>query len=267
MFRTLSLIALFLISVTSFSQCEDFDVSLFYNSPSCHNSSDGYIIATVSGGVPPVDIEFSNEAGAVFFGVEDEIESLEGDQWYFIYVEDGDGCVFDDSVYLVNPLEIEVGFEIVEPTSPDSCNGDIFIDTVYNACLYEGFDCFWPDYPELDSCELVDVCPGTYTLIFTDICGCSVKTEAFLPGSLGNLTAEGSRIDGIGLIHNGGVFLLDQSLDEHVVVECYDVSGRQLAIQQVLAGEQVVDLDVGAGMIIYVIRGVDGEVLGSGRVM
>jgi hypothetical protein len=251
----------------SFAQCEDFGVSLFSNNPTCHDYSDGYIIATVSGATEPVDIEFSNEDGLVFFDVEDEIDGLEGDQWYFIYVEDGAGCVFDDSVYLTNPPALEIEFGIIDPSSPDSCDGGVYVDTVYNACLYEGFDCYWPAAPEIDTCALLDVCPGFYTLVFTDICGCSIVAEAFLPGSLENIDEAVKVTNQVSLISQQNEFYLNAAQEKTVFIDFFDTSGKIVKRNQVLAGELKTDLEAINGLLIYVIRDEDGDVIGKGKVM
>jgi len=261
------LLSLLSLSVASFAQCEDFVVDTLVYHPTCHGFSDGSISLDMSGGTSPYEVIITDDEGNIWMPPPGgSIFTLAGDECYFIYVEDADGCIYEDTVCLIDPDPIEVELEIINPSAPDICDGAILIDTVYNTCD-EGFSCIWAPDPGAVDCDLIDVCPDNYVLVINDNCGCSAVAEAFLPGSLSSLDKNNSTLEKFKVKQQAGILQLSQAADENLYVECYDISGKKITTVQVFAGQQIFEVNMESGLLIYVIRGVDGEVLGNGSVM
>lgn len=262
----LFLFSVFLLAAQSFAQCEDFIVDTVIYHPTCHGFSDGAIYINVSGGSDPIDIEISDSLGNILNADGTGLANiLAGGEWYYIFVTDGDGCVYEDSVYLMDPLPIEVDYEIIPPSAPDLCDGDVLINDVLNTCNDEGYSCFWTPDPGADGCDLIDVCPGNYTLLINDACGCShVTDDIFLPGSLTGLESNVQHNLALGYSGNRQA-VFSSPFNEDIWVEWYSISGALLDVQKVEAGQESVSTPQNTGIYLYRIVRNDQTVIGRGK--
>ena len=193
------------------------------------------------------------------------INSL-SDGCYYAYVEDAEGCIYEDTICLNANGPIEVELEIINPSAPDLCDGAILIDTVYGLCGEE-YSCFWSPDPGAEDCDLIDICPGDYLLTINDECGCSVVIEAFLPGSLSGINDKTFQENRVSVTNQNGLLYLNTIQNEAIRIDFYDTTGKKVSQTQVLAGEQEVNCSLESGLLIYLIYDSKGSVIGQGKVM
>ncbi|MGB1103225.1 MAG: hypothetical protein ACPG21_06310 [Crocinitomicaceae bacterium] len=250
------------------TQCEDFNVDTLVYHPTCHGFSDGAIDLLITGAAAPVTAEITDSDGTLLNADgTGTIFILSGNQWYYIWVMDADGCFYEDSVFLIDPLPMEVDIEIVPPSSPDVCDGDIYINEVLNTCNDEGYTCIWLPDPGTEGCNLIDVCPDNYTLYINDACGCSSVTEdIFLPGSLTGIQED--ELLEIELKYlSKGLAQLKEALAEKITIEWYTLTGQLQRIECTNSGENIVNIPITSGLYFYRVLDEVGHNIGGGRLM
>ncbi len=152
------------------------------NEPTCFGFSDGSFTVNVSGGVAPIEFVFTDDTGeAVNVDNSNTANSLNSG-WYFINITDL-VCTFNDSIFIGEPEEMVIDFEVIDPL----CNGDaagiVFVDTVINNTgLYEDISYFWAPLPDGNNNgkgedTLNNVPAGEYVLLINDASGCSQSVE------------------------------------------------------------------------------------------
>ena len=154
----------------------DFDVT----DVSCSGFIDGEVTVTVSGGVPPYIISWTDSLGTVL-GNSFTISGL-GEGWYFASVVDLNGCMGMDSVQVGTPNALIVPLDFVdnngfgEPCFGD-CEGIIFSAVTGGTMPYDyswsEVDCLNPSF-SAEPAVLGGLCAGDYALTVTDAEGCFV---------------------------------------------------------------------------------------------
>jgi len=132
---------------------------------SCFGGADGAIDVTVTGGTPIYVHTWSNGATA------EDISGLTVGRYGYT-ITDSQGCVIKDSVFVEEPTEIGVEYEIIPLSCIDQTDGDIFIYP------YGGT----PEYTYSWSTgstdqNLEDVTPGIYSVIISDDKGCTMPFD------------------------------------------------------------------------------------------
>ncbi len=156
-----------------------FDNFAFTN-PTCHNYSDGTIIAGESGGTSPYTYNWSNNASTP------SISSLQADT-FSTTITDKNGCVIDTGVTLLNPEKIKVHLNPIA-VFQDTCDqekGQIIIDSVSGAGSTYSF--LW-DNNALNQTAQNPINlngPQTYSVTVTDNFNCFIDTSIFVDELLG----------------------------------------------------------------------------------
>ncbi len=251
----------------SFSQCEDFDVTINVMGPTCYGHTDAAISLIMEGGEAPYISEITDVDGNILNVAGGGVANTLGAGWYYIYVVDESGCVFEDSVQIVDIGEMSVDLTIVDPSYPGACDGMVTADTVYN---YQGdYESIGYGWCELGGGvgvnEITDVCAGGYCLSINDENGCSIVVD-FVLGSLAGLTDAEETVVSV---------TFDQS-SEYLTVTSDELNNKELTLSN-LSGQvvfsnviseekQIFRPLLGAGMYIYTIQS-KGEILQTGKVV
>lgn len=224
------LIGSFLLALSTYSQCENFEMELSGSDPTCHNYNDGAVSINISGsnGWPTVSI--TDSTGTIYTPIPGGTgHLLTGDQWYYVEAQDDSSCYLIDSVYLVNPPPILAEISYVEPTSLNNCDGILSVDTVINnQGPYENIGFYWSPGGPSGIGENVknDCCHAFYDVIIVDAIGCDYH-EVISSGSASILSPDIS----FEIYPNpsSGTFFIQW---EGIVVqriEIIDLSGKTLA--------------------------------------
>jgi hypothetical protein len=133
--------------------------------PLCHNSSNGSIEIQAIGGTPDYQYTWSDQR------VGNHIIDLPAGV-YEVVVTDFNGCIAEESYTLLNPAEIVIIAEVVNP-DPGLNNGSINV-TVFNTVGEVTYN--WDSGH--DGAYITDLAPGIYTVTVTDENDCSAQ-ESF----------------------------------------------------------------------------------------
>jgi len=184
--KNLFLIPFIVVCFRAEAQCEAFEMGLDVSHPTCYNFQDGNIDVTTAGGTLPVNGTITNVLGMIV-DFEKKTFGMMGEGWYYVYVVDGNGCELYDSVYLINPPQMQALITVTDPTFTGACDGIAQVDTVLNAQGdYAAIGYFWsPDGPYgIGQTIKTGLCDANYNLVINDALGCSI-TEYMAVGSVG----------------------------------------------------------------------------------
>lgn len=163
----------------SIAQCENFEMTITSNNPTCYYYSDGSVTISATGGNGGNDYAITNSAGTTVSWVPGEANDLIWG-WYYCQVIDDLGCELYDSVYLENPGELQPIVYYTDPSSLTACDGIATVDTVLNhQGGYNGISYYWnPGGPDgIGQNIKSDLCNEYFTLIVNDSIGCWVEAE------------------------------------------------------------------------------------------
>lgn len=246
---------------TGISQCEDMDVEVVGVNPTCHGFCDGAVFIDVIVATLPAEVTVLDSVGNEAYGLPGSGWNFLCQGWYYITVVDSLGCVYSDSVELINPDLILIEYTIVPPTAPGICDGIVEIDTItgYQGD-YEDIGVFWSPGGD-ESFIYEDMCAGNYTITVNDAFGCSNVVE-FSVGSLVSLPSN-ERIE---------VFLIQRAKRLEITnleqgagrIEIYNLAGELILNHPLIPGTNQINLENASGIFIYKIALVSGEVL-SGK--
>lgn len=148
------------ISVVEIKEAPKISVNFDYIQPSCNGSCDGSVIASISGGLPPYNIAWSNgPATAVNSGI------CGGS--YTITITDASSCSISADAVLDDPPAINISLSTSSLTCYDVCDGSItsMVSGGNAPYLYHWSNgSTGPDNSSL--------CPGNYDVTVTDQNGC-----------------------------------------------------------------------------------------------
>ncbi len=127
---------------------------------SCFGEEDGFIDLTITSGTPPLTFQWSNGATT-----EDIFDLPAGN--YTVFVEDADGCSFLSAFKVNSPADLNIGFDVSDPTPPSNSNGIL----VANA--FGGTPPFTYQWSNGGNGPVNSgLSPGSYFLTITDANGC-----------------------------------------------------------------------------------------------
>ena len=155
------------------------------STPLCFDSDEGSISATISGGIPSYEMEWSGPDGFTATGTEID-ELTEGEYQYT--VTDTNGCEETGSIEIEAPEPINSDVDQVQPVCSAS-NGTIILEVIGGTQPYE-FEWNTGD----DGNTLEDVPAGEYSVTITDANGCTAEVTTELD-SLTPMEADASSMD------------------------------------------------------------------------
>ncbi|WP_167616124.1 gliding motility-associated C-terminal domain-containing protein [Maribellus sediminis] len=133
---------------------------------SCFGYSDGWVTASAIGGTPPYNFDLSGISAS---GDSVRFDGLSAGK-YELTLTDANGCEVSDSLEITEPDEL---LAIIDTVNNVQCyefdNGSAHVAVIGGTgpFTYE-----WSTLPIQDSAWAVDLEPGTYSVIVTDINGC-----------------------------------------------------------------------------------------------
>ena len=185
---------------------EEIIIDLISGGLLCAGDSDGFIDATITGGVAPLNISWT---GPGFTSTDEDISGLAPGE-YTIDVIDDNGCNVTQDIELIEPPAIQIDGLI----SPLLCADDLAsIDvTISGGTPPYTLEWTFPDASTTNDEDLVDVPQGDYTLDITDDNGCSISQTFSLTApdplvidaDVTELDCSGDPIGEIALILSGG---------------------------------------------------------------
>jgi PKD repeat protein len=138
---------------------------------SCHNSSDGSIDLSISGGISPYIIDWSSGQSTM------DIDGLD-EGTYTVLVVDAAGCQSNTAAYVDAPMPINVS----NTTSTDaSCSNDGSA-TVSPSGGSGGYTYLWNDNQQQTGQTASALASGSYTVVVTDSEGCQATTQITVDG-------------------------------------------------------------------------------------
>jgi hypothetical protein len=115
---------------TSFSitEPESMDIEKSIFQPFCNGTKDGVIVLSVTGGTLPLSYFWSTIDGSGLIPTNKHQSEL-SPAWYFIRVDDANGCIYNDSAEIINPPVISILSESSTDASDNNANdGTITIE-------------------------------------------------------------------------------------------------------------------------------------------
>ena len=152
-------------------------MAIIYGEPTCNGFQDGSVTVNTSGGGPYTYV-ITNSSGTVLNPTGTNTVNQIGEGWYYFDVDDGSGCAGIDSIYIAEPLPLDIDLDITQPLCYGYETGSAIVDTVYNYNgSYTGISYIWSPNPTgvngLGQDSLMQLPEGAYTLTLNDASGCS----------------------------------------------------------------------------------------------
>ena len=256
-------IAFLLFGVSSYSQC---DHTIIANNPTCFGFSDGSVTVVPTGGSGSYTITIENESGDIVnVGGSSAANSLTAG-WYYTTVDDGAGCIDEDSVELINPGIMETVMVITDPSYPGACDGVAECDTVLNhQGAYEMISYIWSSGPPggLGVTEKTSLCAGYYTLDITDEFGCATTAE-FSLGSLVGIDATENKIEVFSSTLSKTIIVQNDFASQPLGFNIFNMAGQQVDGFELNAGKNELLVSSLSGVYIYTISQ-GGKTIKSGK--
>lgn len=141
---------------------------------SCNGESDGGIIASISGGMGPYELEWTGPDG--FTSSFTELIGLSAGD-YILSVSDDAGCSATASVEILEPSPLEISLsDLVNATCNTSEDASVLVDVAGGTEPYT-YNWTGPNGFTSEDESLVFIGPGSYELIITDSRGCSANSS------------------------------------------------------------------------------------------
>ena len=153
------------------------------SNPSCNDGDDGVIIVVPSGGTLPYTYSWSSSTGAGNIA-----DSLSAGS-YTVTVTDASGCTGTQTTTLSNPLPLTITNVATNP----SCNtiSDGAIDITVGGGT-PGYTYQWSGGSILTTEDLTTILVGTYTVVATDLNGCTIADTVILTSTVNVLASAGN---------------------------------------------------------------------------
>lgn len=261
---TLILLFALLSSHFSFAQCEDFSVEINHTNPTCPDYWDGSITLVIEG-VPPYDIDITDSDGYI---VNPDGGPATGNYlsagWYYITLIDSEGCVFIDSVLLIDPTEMLLeSYELTDPSAYGECDGSIIIEDVSGEFeeLYYAWSPDPDDISGIGANAMTAACAGIYTVVIQDEVGCAIAVAFEIGADLDIQENLGAKIK-INSIDNQ--IIINSEISEDVAFTVYSLDGKSLTSIDVKTGINTINLPV-SGMVFYTLSTERGELIKRGK--
>ncbi|MCB9223109.1 MAG: gliding motility-associated C-terminal domain-containing protein [Crocinitomicaceae bacterium] len=148
------------------------------SNPTCNGFSDGSATINMQFATGNIVFVIKDSLGNVVNTANSNTANNLSEGWYYFTVTDDFPCTFIDSVFIDDPDQMTVDFNIQDPTCYGVDNGLVIADTVYNATgNYALISYNWNPNPSgsngIGEDSLINVGEGQYTLTVNDENGCS----------------------------------------------------------------------------------------------
>jgi len=130
----------------------------------CFNGGGGAIDLTITGGLPPIAVLWSNGS------TDEDLDSLSAGM-YWVYVTDANSNIRTDTVIITQPEGMGIDFETYDVSCSDNCNGVALVSVVGGQAPYS-YD--WSN-GETGLFQF-NLCADDYGLTITDATGCTRDT-------------------------------------------------------------------------------------------
>lgn len=149
-----------------------FHIAAVVNSVSCYGSDNGSVELTPINGTGPFTYSWIGPNG--FTSTDSSITNLAPGQ-YEVNVEDGAGCLLNVVYDVDQPTEIGFAANVTPESCPGAMNGAIELVITGGT---PGYSVSWtgPDGFTANALNIVDLNPGDYTALVSDIFGCTKDT-------------------------------------------------------------------------------------------
>ncbi|MFT5168990.1 MAG: hypothetical protein ACI8P3_004236, partial [Saprospiraceae bacterium] len=226
------------LTVTDANDCSD---SIFFeilepdpiviayttDSISCHDSLDGYANSLSSGGVAPYIINWENgETGNEVFAL--------GEGYNLISVTDAEGCMIIDSVYIGEPLPINIVGNIIDASGANTQDGSVEVTNIIGGT--PPYELLWSNGETTGLIE--NLLPGDYLLTASDANGCTymgVFIVSFLD-AIKTIEENEIRVFPNPVIASAEIYFILPKKWESAQVFIYDGIGKLIKNQE---GEQI----------------------------
>jgi hypothetical protein len=151
-------------------------ISKNISNPTCNNSANGSVTATVTGGSAPYTYSWSPKGG-----VASTASNLTAGK-YFITITDAKNCTFKDSVVLISPSNLKViGSVVSNPTCNGKCDG---VAAASGSGGTSPYTYSWNSPVTQTTQQATNLCAGTYIVTLTDAQFCFDTTRVTLTAPL-----------------------------------------------------------------------------------
>jgi gliding motility-associated-like protein len=160
----------------------DLTGSVASGNPTCFGFSDGSVQLNTTGGTGLLTFLINDSDGNVLnLSNSNTANNLESG-WYYLSAFDENMCGFSDSVFLSDPLQIQVDLVTVNPLCYGTETGFAFADTVLNyGGAYSQLSYFWNPNPSglngMGEDSVLNIGVGDYNLLVNDNNGCSASID------------------------------------------------------------------------------------------
>ena len=154
--------------------------TIFSTNLSCYNSCDGYITTNTNGGVSPFNYSWNNN-----LYIDDTLSSICADI-YYLNITDANNCIFNDSVVLNQPNQININIDSIQDVSVyNGADGAIYINA-NGGVLNFSYEWIGPNNFYSNNQSIDNLIAGIYTLTVTDGDSCfnSINITVNQPPSL-----------------------------------------------------------------------------------
>lgn len=138
---------------------------------SCYNADDGAINVMANGGISPYT--YSWDTGAT----DNEIKDLSAGD-YYVEVTDGFGCIVREDIVLIEPDELNLMVNFIDPNCDGFETGIIALDTLSGGTAPYTYTLGDDAYSSTDT--YIDLGPGSYIFSVLDANGCTADTTSDL---------------------------------------------------------------------------------------
>lgn len=258
--KKIVLIGSVIFAFQAVAQCDDFEISLVTENPTCFGSSDGSIMVNATGGTGSLDYSILDEDGNVLNPGGSNVANILNADCYSISVSDEAGCEIDTIVCLEDMGPISIDVTVTECT--DSCNASISVDTVYGYNgSYELLEYNWipgSDEPGgINVNAIFNLCDGVQFLVINDQNGCSY-TESIEVECFSSTTAHQKNAYSVFFQNENKTIQIVSPAGLHQVqLNVYSTNGRMVIDERINTNQLFQLPTLSPGIYLYQIS--DGE--------
>jgi len=170
---------------------------------SCPGNSDGSLIATSVGGIPPYTYQWEQPLGAPIQGETDSILDSVSAGTYYLQVITGNSCNMVKNIVISDPIELGESFT-AQASCYGACDGRSTVSPINGTppYFYSWLD---PDFQT--TATATGLCPGVYTVYVTDSKGCGPDTLTITINENPQITLTSSIINQECNAINGSAFV------------------------------------------------------------
>jgi hypothetical protein len=249
-------------SILSFAQCPELTIDYSFSDPLCHDSEDGSITLTASGGAEPYIYEIRDEAGELIndVGTNTASDLMEG--LYTFTITDNTGCDTTREINLNAPLPLifsDFGSSDITGELP-GLDGNVYMGAAGGTPNYAYL---WTSVETGDTWTNstvggLDV--GCYIGTITDDHGCQKSATA----CIGWVNLETDTLPRAEITYYQATKNMSITFDQSHELNIYNLNGQIIFKKQLSGGTQTIPLNLEQGIYIYEVKSND-QIAGIGR--